>query len=157
MRRKRFGNSIAVFRLASAQQVRRADNYSRDTESALHAALEHERFTKNVTHTLGKAFDRNDLVPLNVLWFTQTGEHRLAIDQDRAAPARALRGAAVLSRNEAAFLAQDLKEMHALFVVGGHQLPVECERDLRHDSPASQGYQTGNGDSMHRWEFGAVL
>ena len=83
-----------------------------------------KRFAQDAAHLLGHAFQRDNVSAFHVLRFSQTSEHWLAVDQNGAAAARALRSASVFWRDNAALLAQDLKEMHAGFIGNAGRVSV---------------------------------
>ena len=104
--------------LALLDERRRADDDARDAEAALHAALEDERFADDAPRLLGQAFERDDVVAVHLLRLPQAGQRGPAVDHHEAAAAGAFGRAAVLGRDDAALLAQDLEQVHSRLVGG---------------------------------------
>jgi hypothetical protein len=94
--------------------------------------LEDKRVGDDPTRALGESFERPDVVVGHLLRLAQARKGRLAVNVDKAAAARAFRRASVLTRRDAALLAQHLEQMHAGLVMGFDVFSVQVELNVRH-------------------------
>src|SRR5215470_2689284 len=129
---ERLRDRLTVVGLPALDQRCRANDNSRNAEAALRAALEDKRFAERTARRLRQALNRDDVAAVHLFGFAQTRHRRCAVDKHDAAAARPLGRAAVLRRNNAAFLAQHFEEMHAGLVRGGDPFPVQIEGDRGH-------------------------
>ena len=124
------GCPVACFSLVDERC--RAYDDARNAEAALDAALEDEGLAHQPARVLGKSFEGDHLVAVDLVGLPQAGEGGRAVDQNQAAAAGAFGCATVLGRYDAAFLAEHLEEVHARLVGGGGFFPVQGEADIGH-------------------------
>src|SRR5206468_9075861 len=82
---ERFRHGLAIGRLAALDQRRRANDDSRDAESALHAALEHERVADRAAPRFGDTLERDDMMSVRVFRLPQARQRRPPVDQHETA------------------------------------------------------------------------
>jgi hypothetical protein len=103
----------------------RSANYDpRDTEAALHSAFVHERFAQHFPHIFRDAFESDYIVAFYLFRFAQASQRGPPVHQNGAAAARSLGSATILGGDDAAFLAQNLEEVHPRLVGAGRAVPI---------------------------------
>src|SRR5215471_11135800 len=121
---ERLRDRLTVVGLPALDERRRANDDSRNAEAALCAALEEKRLADRTARRLRQALYCDDVAAVHLFGFAQTRHRRCPVDEHDATAARPLGRAAVLRRNNAAFLAQHFEEMHARLVRGGDRKSV---------------------------------
>ncbi len=123
---------IGIGSLAALEQGGSADGDSWSTEATLHTALGLERLRQDLPLLLGQALEGGDLLARHTRGIGQTGKRRTPGQQNRAAAAETLRGAAVFGRGDAEPFPQHLEQRLISFVGDYHRISVQGELDLGH-------------------------
>jgi len=96
------GHPLPVRSQIAVEEVGGAHGDAGGAKAALYRALTHERVGEELPLPIGQPFQRYDLAALDLLRVRQAGEGRLAVEEDGAASAYPLRGAAILDRGDSA-------------------------------------------------------
>ena len=110
------------------QQCLGAQHHARDAEAALHRAGFAVAVGVKLLFPVGKALHGDDVPPIQRVGIGRAGADGVAVNNDRARAARALR-AAVFDARQMQHVAQIAQQLHVLF--GAYLLPVDKENRHR--------------------------
>ena len=142
---QRFGDRLTIVCPIVLDERCRTDEDSRNAESTLHAALEHERFAEHAPGLVWKPFERAHFVTVHLFGLPQARERRAPIDQHQAASADAFGRTSVLRGENAALLAQHFEEVHARLVGHLGRRAVQGELDCGHSIYVEAFYRVRQG------------